>query len=96
MSKGLHESNFSPRAVGDGTSFGGATDVAKQRPALYQLMFSPLLAGARGEGPLFEASQRVLSVLRNAVRLGRKGARRDAASATAPQRGQVTNSSSST
>lgn len=47
---------------------------AKQRPALYQLMFSPLLAGARGEGPLFEASQRALSVLRSAVISGKKGA----------------------
>lgn len=47
---------------------------AKQRPALYQLMFSPLLAGARGAGPLFEASQRALRVLRSAVLSGRKGA----------------------
>lgn len=47
---------------------------AKQRPALYQLMFSPLLAGARGKGPLFEASQRALSVLRGAVLGGKRGA----------------------
>lgn len=47
---------------------------AKQRPALYQLMFSPLLASARGAGPLFEASQRALSVLRGAVLSGRRGA----------------------
>lgn len=47
---------------------------AKQRPALYQLMFSPLLAGARRAGPLFEASQRALSVLRGAVLSGKKGA----------------------
>ncbi len=47
---------------------------AKQRPALYQLMFSPLLAGARGTGPLFEASQRALRVLRSAVLSGRNGA----------------------
>ncbi|MBM4778161.1 MAG: TetR/AcrR family transcriptional regulator [Archangiaceae bacterium] len=47
---------------------------AKQRPALYQLMFSPLLAGARGAGPLFEASQRALAVLRGAVLTGKPGA----------------------
>lgn len=47
---------------------------AKQRPAVYQLMFSPLLAEARGAGPLFEASQRALSVLRGAVLSGNKGA----------------------
>lgn len=46
---------------------------AKQRPALYQLMFSPLLAGARGEGALFEASQRALAVLRGAVVSGKQG-----------------------
>lgn len=40
---------------------------ARKRPALYQLMFSPLLAEARGRGPLFEASLRALSVLAESI-----------------------------
>lgn len=47
---------------------------AKRRPARYQLMFSPLLASARRQGALFEASQRALSVLRSAVLSGRQNA----------------------